>query len=167
MFEILCDLTSVYISDASLTEHVISLKTEWLPARDQYKKAVIHLTWLNGNTRLVQCLVHSGCLTNIQDGIGQTPLTLALHMGHTITAKFIVESSASVRDSLFLNTVSPLEIAKIKEDTIMVNLIENKIQEEEDIIKHVGSYCHGHNDYTYEMDAKDSDDNINFGDKKF
>ena len=53
IFETLRDLTSVYISDASLTERVKSLKTEWLPARDQYERAVIHLASLNGNTRFV------------------------------------------------------------------------------------------------------------------
>ena len=100
------------------------------------------------------------------------PLTLALHMGHTMTAKFIVESGASVRDSLFPNTVPPLEIAKIKEDTIMVNLIENKIWEEENIIKHVGLFFHGHDDHTDEMETKDRDGNyaralnINVGNKK-
>ena len=133
---------------------------------------MIHLASLNGNTRLVRCLVHSGCPINIRDGIGQTALTLALHMGHTITAKFIVESGASVRDSLFPNTVPPLEIEKIKEDTIMVNLIENKIREEENIIKHVGSFFHGHDDQTDQMETKDSDGNyaralnINVGDQK-
>ena len=172
IFETLRDITSVYISDASLTERIISLKPEWLPARDQYERAVIHLASLNGNTRLVRCLVHSGCPINIRDGIGQTPLTLALHMGHTITAKFIVESEASVRDSFFPNTVPPLEIAKTKEDTIMINVIENKIQEEEDIIKHVGSFFHEHEDHTGEMGTKDSDGNyaralnINVGDQK-
>ena len=172
IFETLRDLTSVYISDASLTEHIKSLKTKWLPARDQYERAVIHLALLNGNTLLVRCLVHSGCPINIRDGIGQTALTLALYMGHTINTKFMVESGASVRDSLFPNTVPPLEIAKIKEDTIMVYLIENKIWEEENIIKHVGSFFHGHDDHKDEMETKDSDGNyaralnINVGDQK-
>ena len=172
IFETLRDLTSVYISDASLTERIKSLKLEWLPARNQYERAVIHLASLNGNTRLVRCLIYSGCPINIRDGIGQTPLTLALHMGHTITAKFIMESGASVRDSLFPNTVPPLEIAKIKEDTIMINLIENKIREEEDIIKHVGSFFNERDDHMDEMETKDSDANfarafnINVGDQK-
>ena len=172
IFETLRDLTSVYISDASLTERIKSLKPEWLPARDQYERAVIHLASLNGNTRLVRCLINSGCPINIRDGIGQTPLTLALHMGHTITAKFIMESGASVRDSLFPNTVPPLEIAKIKEDTIMINLIENKIREEEDIIKYVGSFFNERDDHMDEMKAKDSNANfarafnINVGDQK-
>ncbi len=140
IYEILRDLTSAYTSDGSLTERVIAFKDEWLAARDQYERTIIHMASLNGNTRLVRCLIYSGCPINIRDGIGQTPLTIALHMGHTITAKFILESGASVRDCFFQNTVPPLEIAKVKEDTIMISLIERKIKEEEDILHHVGRF---------------------------
>ena len=54
---------------------------------------------MNGNTRLVRGLVYSGCPVNIRDGIGQTPWTLALHMGQTVTAKFLLETGASVRNT--------------------------------------------------------------------
>ena len=128
IFETLRDLTSAYTSDGSLTERVMAFKGEWLAARDQYERTVIRMASLNGNTRLVRCLIYSGCPINIRDGIGQTPLTVTLHMGHTITAKFILESGASVRDCFFQKTVSPLKIAKVKEDTIMISLIENKIK---------------------------------------
>ncbi len=90
IYETLRDLTSAYTSDGSLTECVMAFKDEWLAARDQYERTVIHMA--SYNTRLVRCLIYSGCLINIRDGIGQTPLTIALHMGHTITAKFILES---------------------------------------------------------------------------
>ena len=140
IFETLRDLTSAYTSDSSLTERVMALKDEWLAARDQYERTVIHMASLNGNTRLVRCLIYSGCPINIRDGIGQTPLTIALHMGHTITAKFILESGASVRDCFFQSTVPPLEIAKVKEDTIMITLIENKIKEEEDVVQHARTF---------------------------
>ena len=140
IFTTLRDLASVFTSDRTLTERVSALKDEWFPARDQYERSVIHLASLNGNTRLVRCLVYSGCPINIRDGIGQTPLTLALHMGHTITAKVIIECGASVRDELFPDTVPPLQIAKVKGDNIMIDIIEQKIQEEEEVIRHVESF---------------------------
>ena len=84
IFETLRDLTSAYTRDSSLTEWVMPLEDEWLAAQDQYK-TVIHMALLNGNTRLVHWLIYSGCSINILDGIGQTPLAIALHMGHTIT----------------------------------------------------------------------------------
>ena len=109
----------------------MALKSQWLPARDQYERAVIHLASMNGNTRLVRGLIYSGCPVNIRDGIGQTPLTLALHMDQTVTAKFLLETGASVRNTFFLNTIPPLEIAKLKDDGMMISLIEKKIEEEE------------------------------------
>ena len=94
IFETLRALTSVYGSDSSLTERVLASKSDWLPARDQYKRTVLHMASMNGNTRLVRSLAYCGCPINIRDGIGQAPLTLALHMGHTITAKFLLENGA-------------------------------------------------------------------------
>ena len=70
IFETLRGLTSAYTSDSSLTERVMALKDEWLAAQDQYKRTVIHMASLNGNTRLVCCLIYSGCPINIRDGIG-------------------------------------------------------------------------------------------------
>jgi hypothetical protein len=61
-------------------------------------------------------------------------------MGHTITAKVIIECGASVRDELFPDTVPPLQIAKVKGDNIMIDIIEQKIQEEEEVIRHVESF---------------------------
>ena len=102
IFETLRDISSVYTNDSYLIERLCSIKDEWFHARDQYERSVIHVASLNGNTRLVRCLVYAGCPINGRDGIGQTPLTLALHSGHTITAKDILlqlrsYSSAALR----------------------------------------------------------------------
>ena len=94
---------------------------------------------MNGNTRLVCGLTYSGCPVNIRDGIGQTPLALALHMDQTVTAKFLLETGASVRNTFFLNTIPPLEIVKLKDDGMMISLIEKKIKEEEEVILRHGS----------------------------
>jgi ankyrin repeat protein len=67
-------------------------------ARDQYERSVLHVASLNGKTRLVRCLIFSGCPINIRDGIDQTALTLALHGVHTLPAKCILDNGASVRD---------------------------------------------------------------------
>ena len=53
VFDALCDLTSVCISSHSLTTQIKALQNEWLPAKDQYKRSVLHLASLQGNTRLV------------------------------------------------------------------------------------------------------------------
>jgi ankyrin repeat protein len=112
IFATLRDLVSACASDAYLSERITALKGQWLPARDQYEQSVLHVASLNGNTRLVRSLIFSGCPINIRDGIDQTALTLALHGGHTPTAKCILDNGASVRDCFFENTVSPLQIAK-------------------------------------------------------
>lgn len=117
----------------------------------------MHMASMQGNTRLVGCLVYSGCPINIRDGIGQTPLTLALHMGHTATAKFLVENGASVREALFKNTVSPLEIAKLHADTIMIDLIERKLKEENEILSCVASNYIEHSDNQTEGEAMEDD----------
>lgn len=153
----------------------MDLKSDWLPARDQYERTVIHLASMNGNTRLVRSLAYSGCPINIRDGIGQTPLTLALHQGHSITAKFLLDCGASVRDTFFPNTVHPLEIAKVKEDEIMISLIEKKIKEEEDILNHINLFFDTSRNDDVEMENDDSNVsnanfarslNINVGDQK-
>jgi ankyrin repeat protein len=143
LYATLRDITSVYITDKSLTERITAIKKQWLPARDQYVRTVLHIAAMNGNTRLVRCLVYSGGLINIQDGIGQTPLTLALHMDHTATAKVLVENGASVREAFFTNAVAPLEIAKLHSDAVMIDVIERKIQEEDKIISDIKSLCFG------------------------
>ena len=101
IFDTLKDLTSVYNNDNSLQERVKVLKPVWYPARDQYKRTVLHLAALTGNTRLVRALVFVGALVNEQDGISQTPLTLALHKSHVNTAKFLIDVGASV-DNTFI-----------------------------------------------------------------
>ena len=135
------------------------------------ERSVIHVASLNGNTRLVRCLVYAGCPINGRDGIGQTLLTLALHSGHTITAKVLLDCGASVRDELFKDTVPPLEIAHVKEDKIMFNLIEQKIREEQQIIKHVNSFYENLSEESAMCGTEDGLNiacvlNINVGDQK-
>ena len=98
IFATLRDLVSVCASDAYLSERITALKGQWLPVRDQYERSVLHVASLNGNTRLVRCLIFSACPINIRDGIDQTALTLALHGVHTLPAKCILDNGASVRD---------------------------------------------------------------------
>ena len=113
---------------------------------------------MNGNTRLVRGLIYSGCPVNIRDGIGQTPLTHALHMGQTATAKFLLETGASVRNTFFPNTIPPLEIAKLKDDVVMISLIEKRIEEEEFILRHTNSFlCSSGDNHDIEIE---NDDNI-------
>ena len=84
IFNTLRDITSVS-SKNSMTHKVRELKYSWFPAIDQYERMILHLAALNGNTRLVCALVDSGARINAKDGIGQTPLNLALHMTHSNT----------------------------------------------------------------------------------
>ena len=64
IFETLRDISSVYTSDSSLIERLCLIRNEWLHARDRYERSVIHVALLNGNTRLVRCLVYAGCPIN-------------------------------------------------------------------------------------------------------
>jgi ankyrin repeat protein len=175
VFGILRDIASVSTSDNYLTERINSLKATWFPARDQYERSVLHVASLNGNTRLVRCLVYSGCPINLKDGIGQTPLTLALHMGHTVTAKVLLDCGASVREQFFLDTIPPIEIAKVKKDELMIELIEQKIREEEKIINHMKSnFNKSISDESTDMETSSTSKpsnvarklNINVGDQK-
>ena len=50
VFDALCDLTSVCTSNHSLTTRIKALQNEWLPAKDQYKRSVLHLASFQGNT---------------------------------------------------------------------------------------------------------------------
>ena len=86
IFNTLRDITSV-TSNSSLKHKVSELKYSWFPAIDQYERTILHLAALNSNTRLVCALVDSGARINAKDGIGQSPLTLALHKDHSNTAK--------------------------------------------------------------------------------
>ncbi len=134
VIRLLQDIASVNTRENYLTERINSLKETWLPAQDQFERSVLHVASMNGNARLVRGLVYSGCPINLKDGIGQTPLTLAIHMGHTVTAKVLPGCGASVREEFFPDTVPPFEIAKVKEDALMVEFIKKKISEEEEII---------------------------------
>lgn len=139
IFNTLRDITSV-TSMNSLTQKVRELKYSWFPAIDQYERTILHLAALNGNTRLVCALVDSGARINAKDGIGQSPLTLALHMDHSNTAKQLIERGAAVNDIFFESTVPPIEIARVKKNAALVTLIECKIKEEKTVIEKVGAY---------------------------
>ncbi len=134
VIRLLQDIASVNTCENYLTDRINSLKGTRLPARDQFERSVLHVASMNGNARLVRGLVYSGCPINLKDGIGQTPLTLAIHMGHTVTAKVLLDCGASVREEFFPDTVPPFEIAKVKEDALMIEFIKKKISEEEEII---------------------------------
>ena len=82
-------------------------------------------------------LVYSGCPINIRDWYWTNTVDSS---SHTITAKVIIECGASVRDELFPDSVPLLQIAKVKGDNIMIDIIEQKIQEEEEVIRHVESF---------------------------
>jgi hypothetical protein len=128
------DLASLVTSDRCLVERISALRDTWLSARDQYERSILHIAATNGNTRLVRALVYSVAFINARDGIGQTPLTLAIHKGHYIVAKFLVENGASVREDLFSNTIPPLEIAKAKKCDLLIELLEQKVEEQNRII---------------------------------
>ena len=50
VFDALCDLNSVCTSNHSLTTRIKALQNEWLPAKDQYERSVLHLASFQGNT---------------------------------------------------------------------------------------------------------------------
>lgn len=129
------------------------------------------LAAMSGNTRLVRGLVYAGAKINEEDGIGQTPLTLALHKGHTFTAKFLVDVGSCLDNCFFTNTVAPLEIAKVKEDTIMVDAIKNKIADQDKVFQHVYNFFPKEDADSKEMDCAEGHNfarvlNINVGDQK-
>jgi ankyrin repeat protein len=90
MFDGLRQLASVCMVDENLLSRIEAQYDVWAPARDQYLWSVQHLAAF-GNTKLVKCLVLAGAEINLQDGIGQTPLTLALHKSHDAAAHFLIE----------------------------------------------------------------------------
>ncbi len=102
------------LSKNILTRKICELKYSWFPAIDQYEKTILHHAALNGNTWLVCALVDSRAKINAEDGIGQSPLTLALHMGHSNTAKLLIEYGASVSSTFFKNMPPPNDIAQVK-----------------------------------------------------
>jgi hypothetical protein len=100
----------------------------------------LHLAALNGNTKLVVGLINSGARINARDGIGQTALTLALHKEHFNTVKKLIENGASLQNELFVDTIPPIEVAKVKGNEHLVALIEEKIAEEKAIKNYFASY---------------------------
>ena len=76
LFIKLQEFSSLTFSDSSLVIELKEKCEEWQPAKDQYERTVLHLAALNGNTKLVRCLVLSGAHVKAKDGIHQSPLTL-------------------------------------------------------------------------------------------
>ena len=85
------------------------------------------------------------------DGIGQSPLTLALQMDHSNTAKLLIECGASVNVIFFEDMVPPIKIAKVKENAALFTQIESEIKQEQTIIGKTCTYfvkntCFQHDD---------------------
>lgn len=160
-------LASVCTSNENLTARLKSQYGEWSPVRDQYLRSVLHLAAFQGNTRLVKCLVFACAEVNLTDGIGQTPLTLALHLGHNATAYFLIANGATLQKEYFPDTVCPRDIAVSKENTQMVEAIDAKLSEDEHIYEQI-SVCFEEQapivnpDNPMEVDAASAQ-----GDKKF
>jgi hypothetical protein len=142
IFKTLRDITSMTMSTSNveLYNKIKEFRGTWYPATDQYDRTVLHLASLNGNTKLVVGLINSGARINARDGIGQTALTLSLHKEHFNTAKKLIENGASLQNELFVDTIPPLEAAKVKENEHLVALIEEKIAEEKAIKNYFASY---------------------------
>ena len=150
-----------------------------MDAIDQYERTVLHVAALNGNSRLVCSLINAGANISSKDGIGQTALTLALHMEHWNTAKYLIEYGASVNDVFYKDTIAPLEIATLKENSALVMQITQKIREEKEIVEKVASLYREmampvDTTVSNEMEVSSAEDainytrslNINVGDQK-
>ena len=72
IFKTLRDIASISSSNVALCNKIIDFKDVWYPTTDQYERTVLHLAALNGITKLVVGLIHSGAHINVRDGIGQT-----------------------------------------------------------------------------------------------
>ena len=185
LFIKLQELTSLTFTDSILIIELKEKREEWQPAKDQYERTVLHLAALNGNTKLVRCLVLSGAHVNAKDGIHQTPLTLSLHKNHLNTAKFLLEIGANVSECFFKETASPLEVAKVKKMDILVTMIENRQKYERDVTDFLSSefkqifeksHLHSQAETCEDMDTNPSSStkttnyarilNINVGDQK-
>jgi len=127
---------------------------------------------LTGNTRLVRALVFGGALINEQDGIVQTPLTLALHKGHANSSKFMVDVGSSIDDTFLNHPVSPLEIAKVKEDSLMIDMITKEIASNNEVFHYFSRFFSREETEPIETDNECESDsfarrlNINVGDQK-
>jgi hypothetical protein len=66
-----------------------------------------------------------------------------LHFTRNISTqrkKQLIENGASLQNELFVDTIPPLEVAKVKENEHLVALIEEKIAEEKAIKNYFASY---------------------------
>ena len=82
----------------------------------------------------------AGAPINIRDGIGQTALTIALHYNHDLSSMFLIENGSYVLEDFFEHTISPLAIAQLKKNNLVIELIEKRISEKKRVIEHVSSY---------------------------
>lgn len=132
IYNLLKQLEAV-LSEKTLHRRLCAEK-DWLSAIDQYERSILHLAAKDGHVKLAKALVHSGAHINVKDGIGQTPLTLALHYSQFVIAAFLIENGASVHDIDYPTTPSPREISSTLKLEDMLQLIENKVLEEDAIL---------------------------------
>jgi hypothetical protein len=158
------DLASICSNDKSLTDRLKIQRQTWLPARDQYLRNVLHLAATDGNFNLVRGLVYSGGPINEKDGIGQTPLTLALHKGHKGLAKWLIENGSYIRDEDFADTVSPLQIVETKQELDLKKVIEDKIQRDIEIEEYVAQFYSDTSTEVIEslVESMDTNESVNF-----
>lgn len=162
------------LGENSLHHRIHEERELWLPAIDQFERTVLHLAAKDGHVKLVRCLVFSGGLINAKDGIGQTPLTLALHHGQFVIAMFLINNGATVNDDDYLTTPSPKEIASALERDDIIQIIEEKTREEDIVIQNLFSQLSinregSNNDNDFEMRSDENLGrilNINVGDQK-
>ena len=137
------DLATILSNKRTLIEQLSQRQERWLPAFDQFERNVLHHGTLRGNYKLVRCLVYGGAPLNNRDGIGQTPLTLALHKGHIIISKWLVENGASIEADFFRDTVPPLEIIDAKPDlSILKELVTTKLIANAKVLEHIERFYH-------------------------
>lgn len=169
------DLATVLSSNDTLVKRLIYCRETWFPAVDQYERNVLHLAALDGNLTLARCLVYAGGLINAEDGIGQTPLTLSLHKGHVVLARWLVENGANIRNDCFPYTMPPLDIIDTKPElSILKEFFYKRLNSDAQIFRHVEEFydtpdC---NEPEETLDCEDTSVNlsrvlnINVGDQK-
>lgn len=171
------DLATVLSNNITLIEQLRQRQDRWLASIDQYERSVLHYAALKGNYKLLRCLVYAGSPLNNRDGIGQTPLTLALHKGNIIIAKWLIENGASIEEEFFENTVSPFEIINAKPElSILKDLITTKLRENANVLEHLNKFYHPNIEIEKEPEATKLNHkpnvnftrslNINVGDQK-
>ncbi len=79
MFNKLRQIATTSFSNIELCDKLKTIKSSWDDVIDQYKRSVLHLVALNGNTRLVVGLTNSGACINARDGL----VKLHLHLQST------------------------------------------------------------------------------------